>query len=831
MSRHNETLPHLRLVGTEQPIDMTSRRGGGGEYQVPPRDRGGHGNRLRQELGEARRQIEEAGHIDASGRCHVTYELVEDGHKVIDSLRATRSKIRLEAAVETDSGWSVVVSMPIKKFPVIDRLLQRYLTEETEKGRAKGETKVTRIETIRATIEEDLWTDYRPLPGLDEARWWEVWLSTDELPRSQAGKVAEGFWTRAQNNGFTAPVTRRFLHFPDRVVVLVRGTLRQWQEDPVLLIAAAELRAGKSIAADYFEVEPTDSGDMIRDVAEKLPPPPTNAAAVCLLDTGVRANHPLLKPLIETDCVQTIDPKWSVTDSGTQHGTAMAGVAGYYDLAPVLDGTRSPPPSVPIESVRIVGPSTDDRTELYGRITEEAVAAAAAARPKRNRVICITSTTGDPVDGPYPSSWSAAIDQSAAGCSDVGASDRQLYVVAGGNLREEILRHPFEYPTIDPKTSGIEDPGQSWNALTVGAITDKIDCGSGFDAYQAIARPGQLSPTSRTSHPWALSDQSVWPIKPDLVFEGGNWATNNTSPPVDPDGLGILTTHQEELGGRLLTVTRDTSPATAAVAGMAARLWTENPGLRPETIRGLLVHTARWDQGSESQMPCSGDKKLEYQKRLRCFGYGRPDFARANNSVRNDMNLIYEGELQPFKEEGTATPTNQMHLHQLPWPTKTLNRLGSTDVEMRVTLSYFIEPSPGRRGWGRAFRYASHGLRFDVVGPTDTPESLVAKHNKQYDEHRADDVGVGDRWTIGDRSRVRGSLHSDWWCGTAAELAACNCLVVYPVSGWWRERKGLKRVNSPARYSLIISLSTADATADLYAEVVSEVTVQPIIDG
>src|SRR5256885_8145814 len=33
-------------------------------------------------------------------------------------------------------------------------------------------------------------------------------------------------------------------------------------------------------------------------------------------------------------------------------------------------------------------------------------------------------------------------------------------------------------------------------------------------------------------------------------------------------------------------------------------------------------------------------------------------------------------------------------------------------VEMRVTLSFFVEPNPSRRGWQSKFRYQSHGLRF-----------------------------------------------------------------------------------------------------------------------
>ena len=36
---------------------------------------------------------------------------------------------------------------------------------------------------------------------------------------------------------------------------------------------------------------------------------------------------------------------------------------------------------------------------------------------------------------------------------------------------------------------------------------------------------------------------------------------------------------------------------------------------------------------------------------------------------------------------------------ELPWPRDVLQGLGEQSVRLRVTLSYFIEPNPGRRGW------------------------------------------------------------------------------------------------------------------------------------
>jgi hypothetical protein len=95
---------------------------------------------------------------------------------------------------------------------------------------------------------------------------------------------------------------------------------------------------------------------------------------------------------------------------------------------------------------------------------------------------------------------------------------------------------------------------------------------------------------------------------------------------------------------------------------------------------------------------------------LRCFGFGVPNIERALWSAGDALTLIVQDELRPFERDRS----NEMHLHTLPWPTQALQELGSVEVELRVTLSYFIEPNPARRGWRRRHRYASHGLRFAV---------------------------------------------------------------------------------------------------------------------
>lgn len=82
-----------------------------------------------------------------------------------------------------------------------------------------------------------------------------------------------------------------------------------------------------------------------------------------------------------------------------------------------------------------------------------------------------------------------------------------------------------------------------------------------------------------------------------------------------------------------------------------------------------------------------------------------------------------------------------------------------------------------------------------------------------------DTASGSERWVIGSQTRHVGSIHSDIWEGTAAEMATCNMIGIYPIIGWWRERPHLKRWDHKGRYSLIVSLHTPEQEIDIYTPV------------
>jgi len=491
----------------------------------------------------------------------------------------------------------------------------------------------------------------------------------------------------------------------------------------------------------------------------------------------------------------------------------MAGLALYGDLAQIIGGAEPLPLRTRLESVKLLPPAGENPPDLYGALTDEAVGRVETQAPDRQRVVCLTASVDTYRERGQPSSWSAAIDVTSSGYRD---DRRRLILIAAGNTAVESRN---QYPANN-LTETIHDPGQAWNALTVGAYTERgVIEDAGFEGWLPVAPPGAISPSSCTSTTWIDS----WPVKPDIVFEGGNMAKSPDGTAVDyTDGLQLLTTHYQPLV-RPFVVTGDTSAATAQAARLAALVYADYPDLWPETIRALCVHSAEWTPAMWDQFAPARTRN-EIRTLLRCCGFGVPNLDTALWSAGNALTLLVQDELQPF--EGDTM--KEMHFHALPWPREVLESLGETPVQLRLTLSYFIEPNPARRGWIRKFRYMSHGLRFDVKTAEESVDDFRKRLNRAAwaeEESRPSTSSDAGGWLLGPTLRHRGSIHSDCWEGTAAQLAARGYIGVYPVIGWWRERRHLGRSDRKARYALVVTLRTPAENVDIYTPVLTQIAV------
>ena len=705
------------------------------------------------------------------------------------------------------------VFVPDGKLDVFERKIYAYLEERKRDNKALINT----IHEIRCAAFNELWTDdLSALPTSEqELIWWEVWLPILKDRKS----TNHHFRSIAEQIGFELSFDE--LHFPERSILLMHGTQGQIQQSMMLLNNIAELKRAKETAEFFDSLKPTEHREWSDELLELTQWPLENAPHICILDTGVNAGHPLLAQSLNISDLHTIEPAWGVADQNG-HGTEMAGLAVWGDLTQSLASSDPVVLTHRLESVKLLPHNGGNIGRHHGNLTLEAVARPEISAPNRQRVFSMAITAKDNRDRGKPSAWSATLDSLACDVDGEGLTPR-LLIVSGGNIDDPNAW--CNYPSSN-STDSIHDPGQAWNILTVGAYTQKTDITeANTGGYSAVAPSGGLSPFSTTSLTW----QKHWPLKPDVVFEGGNVAKDALGP-VTMFSLNLLTTSHEPTN-HLLTTTNAISAATALCSRMAAQLMAQYPNLWPETVRALIVHSAEWTEQMKADFLDPQKRSGDYRRLIRHCGFGVPDLEHALWSASNSLTLIVQDKLQPFIAEGKNAPKlREMHLHSLPWPQEALMSLGATPVEMRVTLSYFIEPSPGivERGAGGRYLYESHGLRFDVKRPLEKLDDFRARINQRgRNEEEGSYTGGGSDpdWRLGTNLRHLGSLHSDTWIGTAADLAERGILAVYPVAGWWKTSKKQERYNKTARYALIISIRTPKTDVDLYSAIENLVAI------
>ncbi|MEN9116136.1 S8 family peptidase [Xanthomonas euvesicatoria] len=767
-------------------------------------------------------QQRQAGWEEGLG-LRVVFASFPDVHLAIDSLDLKSEGIELLNVRETLGGTLATVWLPEGKLELFEQKIISYLAAPGTGNPRDGRKLLDAIRQIRAAVIEDLWTDDSPIPVVDRVANFEAWIGTpviqEEARRGRRSalrltpmqRIAR-FRAAAELVGLR--VGQRPLLFPERAVLQVRGTLAQFQQSAPLLGQLAELRFAPEVAEFFMGLDAAEQREWVDELLGRtgFAGPGEDVPHVCVLDTGCAHGHPLLARSISPDDVHAVDPDWGTGDENG-HGTGQCGLALWGDLTGALGGEGVWGVRHRLESVKLLPDRGTNNEDHFGPITAQAVSLPEIHAPHRRRLFSMAVTSDTHVMTGRPTAWSAEVDALCSDWSGNGESPR-LMIVSGGNVSG--IR-PGTYFAANSAAS-IEDPANAWNALTVGAITRKTNITEGFAGeYVPVADFGGLSPYSSTSERW----QREAPFKPEVVFEGGN--VGNDGLWCSPlDSLSLLTTHHRPIERQFAT-TWATSSATAIASRFSAEIMAHYPAFWPETVRALMVHSAQWTERLVQQFPGGRDN---IERRLRHCGWGEPDLATAINSGADSLTLIAQSELQPYERNAIRrnVTARDMHLHRMPWPRDILQGLLRQDVELRVSLSYFIEPNPGERGRSDRFRYASHGLRFAVQRPTETAVQFQSRINalsREDDEAFENFEGADHRWLLGPRKRFRGSLHHDRMTCSAPELASREHIAVFPVGGWWKSREALERFERRARYALVVSIHAPDLPShiDLYTSV------------
>ena len=781
-------LPHLALRQAEREQFATRRTGR--SPKVPDRDRGQQAAIVLAQLDTVAEQIAAARREQPHAEPSAIVTALGPGLGDPTVARQVVTGAHGNELLVTDEGRVT--------FRVTDDLAGlrtktlAYAAKDTPKGNPKFLGLIARIDEIAMATIADLSLGEIPDDVPDGERLWvEIWTrgGTRLSPAEHAGieESIAAFAALTDEAARAIPVFRG----PERDVHVVFASGASLKALPLLLPDVAEVH----LAPTVFPIVLAEAQDAAGELAD-VDPPPWDAAVVAIHDSGIDSLHPYVSPVLLG--AESVVPGVLGSADNDGHGTQMAGVAAYSALADGIIGgvLHADAWLVAMRLLESEGDAGGDpeRGVMWAERTVESVDFAESLAGQRPVVHNLSIGADNPAKGRTDrTSWSIAADLLAW-----NSGRGRLLVVAGGNA--DTITDRNDYPYINLGPPHLQQPGQAWNVLTVGGYSalDLLTAEDKLMGYPApLATSGQLSPHSRTAA------VAISPIKPDIVMEAGNTAPGAGLENPEAQGLSIVTLRSTAGGqGGLLRRTYKTSPAAAAASNALARIASAHPLLSPATWRALLVHTARWPAAAVNQLPDQRDL-------LRSFGYGVPRVELAMASDSNRPVMIYQGSLKPSHHAG-GKAHRLADFIEIPFPEEELHAIGGSEVELAVTLSYFVEPTDNltRRS------YAGGRLRWDIQGPTETTDGFRARINRLVHEQGVAPGTGSYPWRIPADARSRGTLQHDHTSVPAAHLAGSRLLAVYPVLGWWED--GREAWDKDLPYSVVVSVDLGEVDLDVH---------------
>lgn len=380
----------------------------------------------------------------------------------------------------------------------------------------------------------------------------------------------------------------------------------------------------------------------LQDIAElpdDIPSPPDDAPVVGLVDTGIRAGHPLLKSAIVDTVV--LDPAFGGQDEDAHgHGTTVAGIILFGDvLAAIQSGDVQAP--FWLASVRVL-----DHTGRppVGRNWIATIAEAIQYLAEELDCRIINLSFGD-ADSPYQGGKSTPL---AAELDTLARRYRLLLVVSAGNIdpaglvpSAQILSDWPQY--LADAGHQILDPAQSAIGLTVGAVVahDGLTppaAGTSLGRAAVAAAPGP-APYSRRGP--GVRDA----IKPEVVTNGGNWVFDQGTGALIPDPAVEIVSTSARFPNDLFGTATGTSLAAPAIAHLAGRLQTAYPSLSANTLRALIAQSARHHEDLIRRFDVFVDEEEQTLHAL--CGYGVPSWELAGTSSNSRVVLYDEDAVRP----------------------------------------------------------------------------------------------------------------------------------------------------------------------------------------
>lgn len=594
----------------------------------------------------------------------------------------------------------------------------------------------------------------------------------------------------------------------------VRALGGEWVDEYVGIRAAvvlARVRGDRDVAFGVAELDQVSLVDAIpapalrpdelaalQDVdslPDDLPSPPEDAPVVGLIDTGVRAGHPLIRPAIVD--ATALDPAFGGQGEDAHgHGTTVAGLILFGD---VLAAVRSADVQAPfwLASVRVLD---DEGRPPSSRSWIASIAEAVVYLAEELECRVINLSFGDS-DSPYRGGKSTPL---AAELDTLARRHRLLLVVSAGNIEPHQLVPAAAVLSTWPRylmDAGhrILDPAQSALALTVGAIVNvdgltPLSKGTTL-GRSAVGRAPGPAPYTRSGP--GVRDA----IKPEVVAQGGNWVYDQATGDLLSDSAVEIVSTSARFPSALFGTSVGTSLAAPAVAHLAGRLQATYPNLSANALRALIGQSAvHADSLLEHLEPFEEQEKTAYA----LCGYGEPDWERAGISTPNRVVMYAEDAVRP----------DAFHVYRLPMTE------GFTDVSGPRALTVALAFDPPVRH--RRFDYLAYEMDFVVVRGVDVLDlfEIAAAGIDDPDGGKLGDYEVKLRPTRTARSKGTLQVGSARWSSRPQERFHDDWYIVVRSLNKWLDPEA-----PPQPYALTATLMV-DRAEDLYTELQLEVRVE-----
>lgn len=433
--------------------------------------------------------------------------------------------------------------------------------------------------------------------------------------------------------------------FSGHFIVLVKVAVRGAKLDALLeldIVAEADL-------PPQPQFDPIQAGRTTPRDFSRPPYPPEDGPRLCIIDSGVTSNHPLLSNNVGHE--EAVLTQASSPADAHGHGTMVAGLAVFGDVRFCYESGQFAS-SITLFSARVLNDRNEfDDEKLIINQMREAIEIF-RMQPYDCRIFNLSLGSRNPAFDsmrPRQTLWAEELDVLAREL-------KVLLVVSAGNHEagdgvnasdaETALR---SYPSLlfNPLT-GLCDPATSAIALTVGSLAQHdtpaiLSRTAADDIIKPLAKVDEPSPFTR------VGPGINGAIKPELVHYGGNLVFAGFGSTVrrinDEPGTAVMSfSHQPTQ--HLFAYDCGTSFAAPRVARLAALIehgLTRDLGERPSPnlIRAVVASTADIPEASISRLHSYDSGHAS----LKVCGYGFPSESEALKSRDRRVTMVYQGSM------------------------------------------------------------------------------------------------------------------------------------------------------------------------------------------